>query len=44
MIRLGQGIDQEKMIAELESCLLQESEDYLYKNNILINDPFPVNL
>lgn len=44
LVFIGQGIDQEKMIAELEACLLQESEDYLYKNNILINDPFPVNL
>ena len=44
LVFIGQGIDKEKMIADLEKCLLQDSEEHLFDNNIAFNDPFPVDI
>lgn len=41
IVFIGQDIDKEKMIAELEKCLLQDNEQHLFDNKIRFNDPFP---
>lgn len=41
LVFIGQDIDKEKMIADLEKCLLQHDEQYLFDKNIRFNDPFP---
>ncbi len=41
LVFIGQDIDKEVMIMELEKCLLQEHEHYLFDNGITFNDPFP---
>lgn len=40
IVFIGQDIDKEKMIAELEKCLLQDNEQHLFDNKIRFNDPF----
>lgn len=44
LVFIGQDINKEKMIFELEECLLEDSEQYLFDNNIKFNDPFPKNI
>lgn len=44
LIFIGQDIDKEKMVSELEKCLLQDSEQYLFDKNIRFEDPFPKNI
>lgn len=41
IVFIGQDIDKEKMIADLEKCLLQESEQFQFENKIKFEDPFP---
>ncbi|RRJ86889.1 GTP-binding protein [Paenimyroides tangerinum] len=41
LVFIGQDIDKKKMIANLEKCLLQDNEQYLFDKNIKFNDPFP---
>lgn len=41
LVFIGQDIDKEKMIADLEKCLLQDNEQYLFDKKIKFNDPFP---
>lgn len=41
LVFIGQNIDKEKMLADLEACLLQENEPLQYDTQQLINDPFP---
>lgn len=41
IVFIGQDIDQQKMIADLEKCLLQESEQYHFDKQQKFNDPFP---
>lgn len=41
MVFIGQDIDKEKMVADLEKCLLQDNEQYLFDQNIRFNDLFP---
>lgn len=41
LVFIGQDLDQEKIIADLENCLLQDNEQYLFVKNIRFNDPFP---
>lgn len=41
IVFIGQDIDKEKMIAELEKCLLQDNEQHLFDKKIRFNDPFP---
>lgn len=44
LVFIGQDIEKEKMIADLENCLLQENEQYLFDNKLAIADPFPKNI
>jgi G3E family GTPase len=44
IVFIGQDLNQEKIIAELEKCLLQEREQYLYDKKIRFHDPFPKDL
>ncbi|MEH0157393.1 GTP-binding protein [Limibacter armeniacum] len=44
LVFIGQDIDQPKMIADLERCLLQDSEQHLFDNNIRFNDLFPTEI
>ena len=41
LVFIGQDIDKEKMIADLENCLLQDDEQYLFDKKIQFKDPFP---
>lgn len=41
LVFIGQDIDKEKMIADLEKCLLQDNEQKLFDNKIRFSDPFP---
>lgn len=41
IVFIGQDIDKEKMIADLEKCLLQDNEQKLFDKKISFNDPFP---
>ncbi len=42
LVFIGQDIDKDKMIADLKSCLLQESEYPLFEKRMHFNDPFPI--
>lgn len=44
LVFIGQDVDTEKMIADLEKCLLQNNELYLFGKKIQWNDPFPKEL
>lgn len=44
MVFIGQDLEKEKMIAELEKCLLKDSEKYMFDQNISFADPFPKNI
>ncbi len=44
LVFIGQDIDKETMIAELEQCLLQDHEQDLYDKKRELTDPFPVNI
>ena len=44
LVFIGQDIDKEAMIANLEKCLLQESEMKLYESKGKFNDPFPAEM
>ncbi|WP_338812123.1 GTP-binding protein [Bernardetia sp. Wsw4-3y2] len=41
LVFIGQDIDKEKMIAELEDCLLQQNEQKLFDSKAKFIDPFP---
>lgn len=41
LVFIGQHMDKEKIVADLEKCLLQDEERYLFDNKIGFNDPFP---
>ena len=41
LVFIGQDIDQASIINDLEKCLLQDDELYLFDNQIKFNDPFP---
>jgi len=41
LVFIGQDIEKEKMIADLEKCLLQDKEQKLYVNKSKFADPFP---
>ncbi|MBP8115336.1 MAG: GTP-binding protein [Chitinophagaceae bacterium] len=41
LVFIGQDIDKEKMIADLEKCLLQDNEQYLFDQKVKLADPFP---
>lgn len=44
LVFIGQDIDKEKIIADLEKCLLQESEQEQFETNKCFIDPFPENI
>ena len=44
LVFIGQDIDKEKMIVDLEKCLLQESEQIQYESKKGFADPFPKNI
>ncbi|MFT4095094.1 MAG: GTP-binding protein [Niabella sp.] len=44
IVFIGQYIEKDKMIADLERCLLQDDEQYLFDKKIRFIDPFPRNL
>lgn len=41
LVFIGQDIDKEKIVADLEKCLLQESEETQFENKHEFSDPFP---
>jgi G3E family GTPase len=41
IVFIGQDLDKEKITADLEKCLLQEREQYLFDKKIRFHDPFP---
>ena len=41
LVFIGQDIEKEKMIADLEKCLLQDSEQLQFESNKGFADPFP---
>lgn len=41
LVFIGQDIEKEKMIADLEKCLLQDNEQYLFDQKAKLADPFP---
>lgn len=43
LVFIGQDLDKEKMIRELENCLWQEQEPDILQKQVRIDDPFPVN-
>jgi G3E family GTPase len=44
LVFIGQDLDKETMIEDLESCLLQESELDLFNKKTPFEDPFPKNI
>lgn len=44
LVFIGQDIDKENMIAELEKCLLTTEEVALFHKKIFFEDPFPKNI
>ncbi|MBB2952154.1 GTP-binding protein [Sphingobacterium sp. JUb56] len=44
LVFIGQDINEKKVMLDLEKCLLQEDEFYLFDKNILFEDPFPTNI
>jgi G3E family GTPase len=44
LVFIGQDIDKEKMIVDLEKCLLQESEQIQFESKKGFADPFPKNI
>jgi G3E family GTPase len=44
LVFIGQNINKEKIIMDLEKCLLQDEEKYLFDNKIRFIDPFPKNI
>jgi G3E family GTPase len=41
LVFIGHNMDVEKIMGDLESCLLQDEEQYLFDKKIKLNDPFP---
>jgi G3E family GTPase len=44
LVFIGQDIEKEKMIADLEECLLQENEQVLFEKKAKFKDPFPLDM
>lgn len=44
LVFIGKDIEKEKTIADLEKCLLQDNEQYLYDKKIKFDDPFPTEI
>lgn len=41
LVFIGQDIEKERMIADLEKCLINDSEQQLYDKKVKFSDPFP---
>jgi len=44
LVFIGQDVDKQKVIAELENCLIQDHELILFESNYNFSDPFPISL
>ncbi|WBX98019.1 GTP-binding protein [Chryseobacterium gambrini] len=44
MVFIGQDLDKDQMIFDLEKCLLEDKEKYMFDHKILFEDPFPKNI
>lgn len=44
LVFIGQNMNKQQMIADLENCLITKSEEELFGKNTNFKDPFPVNL
>jgi G3E family GTPase len=44
LVFIGQDLNKEDMIKELETCLLQQNEYYLFDTKMDFEDPFPKNI
>lgn len=44
MVFIGQNLDREQMILDLENCLLKDNEKYMFDQKISFDDPFPKNI
>ena len=44
LVFIGQYLDREKIIADLEDCLVHDNEWHAFDRNRTANDPFPLNL
>ena len=44
LVFIGQDIDKEKMIADLENCLLQDIDQKQFESKRGFADPFPKNI
>lgn len=44
LVFIGQDLDKEKMLGDLESCLLTDDEKSVFENGIHFQDPFPENI
>lgn len=41
IVFIGQDMNKTEMMTDLEKCLLQDTEQYLFDNKIQFSDPFP---
>jgi len=44
MVFIGQDLNPQKIIADLENCLLREDEKYLFEQDRAFDDPFPAHI
>lgn len=44
LVFIGQNLNKQQIIADLENCLITKSEEELFGKNTNFKDPFPVNL
>lgn len=44
LVFIGQDLNKEEMIKELETCLLQQNEYYIFDTKMDFEDPFPKNI
>ncbi len=44
LVFIGQDLEMDKIIADLEKCQLQENEQYLFDQKVKMEDPFPINI
>ncbi len=44
IVFIGQYVNKEKMISDLEKCLLTNDEQYMFDNQLRFYDPFPKNI
>lgn len=44
LVFIGQYLDQEELVAQLETCLLQPEEESQFNEGFVFDDPFPVHI